>query len=560
MSEPSSGRSAINSILIGMAGALGVVAVLALIGYGVLTFFFLSDSNQTPVAEEPENPAQAADLPLRPGGDVIAVPVDVPIMPAISRPVNVELILDASGSMNNYLDGQPRIVVAQDVLLQIVNDMPDSMHTGLMVYGHTVPGDFDVKEDGCQDIEQLVPVSDLDRELILNEVYDVEALGWTPITLALELAADELPEGPDQDNAIVLISDGIETCDRDPIAMAEALHASGIAVDIHVIAFAIEDEDTRQQLMAVAASGNGNYKEAFTAQELADALATIFNDIQNRAEAADEVAEVPSDTPTATEDADAAPAEAPTRTPRPTFTEAPPPSATPLPSSTPLPSATPLPSNTPLPTNTSGPTNTPTATFTPTKDPNAGPVINEFYASAAAPGSGIRYYLNWDVTGASRVEIFGNVMDNPQNGSWPIYNDANWWVLWATDDAGNWVEQGLQVDTDSIYGAGFSNVSVNSTSVIISVRDNQTVDGDIISLSVNGQPYLRSHTLSGDWYDIQVKLSSGQNTITVTALNEGSASPNTVEIKISNVIGGSAAQVSRGLYTGQSESLTINAP
>jgi hypothetical protein len=59
---------------------------------------------------------------------------------------------------------------------------------------------------------------------------------------------------------------------------------------------------------------------------------------------------------------------------------------------------------------------------------------------------------------------------------------------------------------------------------------------------------------------VSVKLNSGENTVTVVALNEGDSPPNTVEVTVSNVVQGDSVQVSQGLATGQSASFTIFAP
>jgi hypothetical protein len=94
----------------------------------------------------------------------------------------------------------------------------------------------------------------------------------------------------------------------------------------------------------------------------------------------------------------------------------------------------------------------------------------------------------------------------------------------------------------------------------ISVRDNASVDGDRIDLFVNGKKVMGDVQLTSSPQTVRVKLNSGENTIQVTALNEGTHSPNTVEVRISNVTQGSAVQISAGLKTGQSSSFKVHAP
>jgi len=92
------------------------------------------------------------------------------------------------------------------------------------------------------------------------------------------------------------------------------------------------------------------------------------------------------------------------------------------------------------------------------------------------------------------------------------------------------------------------------------VRDNAAIDGDIIDLYLNGEKILSNYTLTSSAYGVSVKLKSGENQVTVVALNEGDSSPNTVEVSISHVTQGESVQVSQGLSTGQSASFKVIAP
>ena len=120
----------------------------------------------------------------------------------------------------------------------------------------------------------------------------------------------------------------------------------------------------------------------------------------------------------------------------------------------------------------------------------------------------------------------------------------------------------IQVDPDTIGppGGDLTDVNVSQRDITISVRDNAAIDGDIIDLTVNGVKVLSNYTLTSSPYPVAVTLNSGQNTVVVTALNEGSRSPNTVEVRVSHVTSGNAVQVSRGLHTGESVSFNIHAP
>jgi hypothetical protein len=197
-----------------------------------------------------------------------------------------------------------------------------------------------------------------------------------------------------------------------------------------------------------------------------------------------------------------------------------------------------------------------------TEAPQAAPVIVYFFAqvpSESAIKGGVRYYLNWTTENANRVEIFGNVMDNPQQGSWPIYNDSNDWTLWAANDQ-VWVEQSMHVRGDQDTGSSLQNVSVGSTTINLTLRDPQFVDGDIINVDVNGVRVIDRHTTGGRHVTFPITLNSGSNTVAINVQSEGVTPPMVAEVTISGVTSGPAGQLTRGMKKGETETFTITAP
>jgi hypothetical protein len=97
-------------------------------------------------------------------------------------------------------------------------------------------------------------------------------LGQTPIAFALNEAARDF--GPLQnDRAVVLVTDGIESCGGDPVWAAHQLREQGIVV--HIVGFGLgnaTDEDAAS-LRAVANASGGRYVTAGSAEELKVALA-----------------------------------------------------------------------------------------------------------------------------------------------------------------------------------------------------------------------------------------------------------------------------------------------
>ncbi|MDX1413702.1 MAG: hypothetical protein R3293_05885 [Candidatus Promineifilaceae bacterium] len=197
-----------------------------------------------------------------------------------------------------------------------------------------------------------------------------------------------------------------------------------------------------------------------------------------------------------------------------------------------------------------------------TEAPQAAPVIVYFFAQVPSQSgieAGVRYYLNWTTENANRVEIFGNVMQNPQQGSWPIYNESNDWTLWAANDQ-VWVEQFMHVTADQDTGATLQDVSVDSTNITLTFRDPQFVDGDIVNVDVNGVRVINGYGTEGRNVSFPVTLNSGSNTIAINTQNAGVTPPMVTEVTVSNVTGGPAVQLTKGMNKGETQTFNITAP
>ena len=93
------------------------------------------------------------------------------------------------------------------------------------------------------------------------------------------------------------------------------------------------------------------------------------------------------------------------------------------------------------------------------------------------------------------------------------------------------------------------NVTVKSNLVTLRVWDSGTIDGDIISLVVNGQTVLAQYTLTGSKRAVSVALSNGYNWVMIYAHNEGSIPPNTAALSIDDGTGERNVVLSANLST-----------
>lgn len=108
--------------------------------------------------------------------------------------------------------------------------------------------------------------------------------------------------------------------------------------------------------------------------------------------------------------------------------------------------------------------------------------------------------------------------------------------------------------------SGLTDVTVGSRHISITlIDDGSLVDGDRVDVFLNGAKVIANHTLAGGAGTVfSLDLLAGSNELRVTALNEGTSSPNTAQLRISDVVVGAAVQSWR-LLAGESGSLVIDA-
>ncbi|MEM7318899.1 MAG: hypothetical protein AAF408_07735, partial [Pseudomonadota bacterium] len=79
----------------------------------------------------------------------------------------------------------------------------------------------------------------------------------------------------DQPATVVLISDGLESCERDPCALAKALKQGGVGFTAHVVGFGLGADEDASSLACIAENTGGQYITASSAEELGAALSTV---------------------------------------------------------------------------------------------------------------------------------------------------------------------------------------------------------------------------------------------------------------------------------------------
>lgn len=180
------------------------------------------------------------------------------------------LILDASGSMTTPDAPGPRIDAAKNAAKALVADLPDDAHLGLVTYGTKTDSSPQAQTAGCQDVTTVVPLGPLDRQALNTAIDSLAPSGYTPISLALEHATAQLPTDGAKP-AIVLVSDGEDTCGRPPCDVAAQLHAQHPGLAISTIGFRT-DGPASDQLSCIANTTGGMFVQASNAKQLAARL------------------------------------------------------------------------------------------------------------------------------------------------------------------------------------------------------------------------------------------------------------------------------------------------
>ena len=179
---------------------------------------------------------------------------------------DVMVVFDGSNSMWGQIDGTAKIAIAREAMENLVGGWTDGTNVGLMAYGHRREGD-------CNDIETMIAPGPFDRADFMGRIRSISPRGKTPLTTAVEQAAEALSYR-DNPATVVLITDGIESCQRDPCALAEELERMGVGFTAHVVGFDLKGEE-QEAVACMAERTGGRFVAANDADELGTALGEV---------------------------------------------------------------------------------------------------------------------------------------------------------------------------------------------------------------------------------------------------------------------------------------------
>lgn len=183
--------------------------------------------------------------------------------------LNVEILIDSSGSMAGKVDGKMKMEVAKEAVRNFAKSLPKEANVSLVAYGHKGSNKEEDKGASCGAIDTVYSRQAYQEQSFEKALDQFQSTGWTPLAGALQKSMDNFASAPGEKNTniIYVVSDGIETCGGDPVAVAKQLGESNIQPIVNVIGFDVDNE-SQQQLKQVAEATKGKYVSAKNTKEL----------------------------------------------------------------------------------------------------------------------------------------------------------------------------------------------------------------------------------------------------------------------------------------------------
>jgi Mg-chelatase subunit ChlD len=182
---------------------------------------------------------------------------------------NMVLIFDSSGSMAAQIDGKRKIDIAKNAAKGFIDKVSNDKNFSLsiIVYGHKGGNSLSQKGVSCSGIEEAYYMNKVYPDVAKSKIDNFNAIGWTPIASSIKKASEILSKNSGDENFVLLVSDGEETCGGDPVATVKELKNKGLNITANVVGFDVGGKD-EQQLKAIATAGGGDYFSAKNEQDL----------------------------------------------------------------------------------------------------------------------------------------------------------------------------------------------------------------------------------------------------------------------------------------------------
>jgi len=166
--------------------------------------------------------------------------------------------------MAGKVNGTPKIDIAKSSISEFASNLPKESKISLRVYGHEGTNKQKDKIRSCNSVGELFNGT-YEKQTFEDSMQEIQPSGWTPIAKALNSIKGDITKG---NKAVVyIVSDGIETCDGDPVQTVKDLKQSGIDINVNIIGFDIEDNG-QKLLKEISDEGDGEFKNITSQEDL----------------------------------------------------------------------------------------------------------------------------------------------------------------------------------------------------------------------------------------------------------------------------------------------------
>ena len=148
-------------------------------------------------------------------------------------------VLDASGSMKGEWNGTSKFDLAKKILGNTIDSVERTnqhLEFALRVFGHQSPRE----SNNCTDTKLEVGFSKGNAAAITGRLKQIRPQGQTPIEFTISEALNDFPDSAST-NAIILITDGNETCGGNFCDLATKMEAKHIALRPFIVGLGLND-------------------------------------------------------------------------------------------------------------------------------------------------------------------------------------------------------------------------------------------------------------------------------------------------------------------------------
>ena len=136
--------------------------------------------------------------------------------------------------MKEQFSGQTKMDIAKKILIHVTDSISKAnpkVEFGLRVLGHQFPRE----QNNCKDTKLEVPFTKNNSAMIAAGLNKINPQGQTPLAYSLFQSLNDFPNDSIATNAIILITDGVETCGGDLCALSPAMQKKRIAMKPFIV-------------------------------------------------------------------------------------------------------------------------------------------------------------------------------------------------------------------------------------------------------------------------------------------------------------------------------------